>query len=327
MLSVVIVNFNGGYRLKQAIDGCLAKPVRGGLEIIVVENESTDDSTEFLKLPEYAGVRVIRPGVNVGYTAGNNIGHDAAKGDIVLLMTPDRYPLDDALDRMVERFEEDESLGAIGGFCLKPDMSVDHHFLGLPTVWQSYLFAFWRTRGAMRLKSFRRYMGADLDLEQPLEVPQPAGGCYAFRRGLVESPIQHPDFGLFYSDVDTARRVHDTGKRTVVFPDIRFVHDHEEKPANPVWGPLLTLDYYVGILLYHRLHNGRLAYLWGKTLFTLHLSAWLARDTLALFLGRQSREQHKRHVDLFLNFLKDRNVVVENAKRQLAQRDAAAPTG
>lgn len=316
MLSVVIVNFNTGYRLKQAVDGCLARPPRGGMEIIVVENNSADGSSDFLADPKYADVRLVKPGVNAGYSEGNNIGFEHAKGDVVLLMTPDRYPLDDALDRMARRFEEDPTLGAMGGYCLWADGTLDHHFLGLPTPWQSYLYTFWRPQ-AKRLPSMRRYLGLDLDLAKPFEVPQPAGGCFAFRRHLLESPIQHPGFGLFYSDVDTARRVADTGLRTLVDPDIRFVHDHDHKPYNPVSGPLLTLDYYVGVALYHRIHNGWLAYATVKTLFALHLTAWMARETAARLLGRQTREQYRRHRDLYWNYLRDRNIILDRAKTEM----------
>lgn len=326
MLSIVIVNYNSGYRLKQAVDACLARPPRTGLQLIVVENESKDASARFLNEPAYASVEVVRPGVNVGYTQGNNIGYANAKGDVVLLMTPDRYPLDDALDRMATRFAEDATIGAIGGFCYMADGKVDHHFLELPTVWHSYLFAFWRTRGAKRLRTFRRYLNADVDLTRPFDVPQPAGGCYAFRREIISNPIQHPGFGLYYSDVDTARKVADTGLRTVVYPDIRFVHDHDEKPPHDMWGPLMTLDFYVGNTLYHRLHNGFGAYVAVKALFTLQLSAWMLRDTAALLVGRQNLAQYKRHVSVFWNFLRDRNVVAENTNREMRANGLANAT-
>lgn len=315
MLSVIIVNFNGGYRLKQAVDACLANPVRGGLEIIVVENESSDDSTDFLDLPEYEQVRVIRPGANIGYTAGNNIGFDQAKGEFVLLMTPDRYPLADALDRMVERFEEDDTLGAIGGYCLSPTGRFEQELLrDLPTVWQSYLCTFWNGRGAERGPSLRKYFLRGTDFSQPALVPQPQGGALAFRRNLLHPPLMDDRFGIYCSDIEVCRRIADTGRRTVVFPDIRFVHDHEHKPANPVWSPLLTLDHYVGLSTYHLRYDGRGAYLALKFLFASQLVGWLMLDAAAALLRRQSWAQFRRHLGVFVDFLRDRNPIAEKAK-------------
>lgn len=318
MLSVVIVNYNSEYRLRQAVDAVLARPVRGGVEVVVVDNESTDGSADFIgKNARYAAVSLVRPPVNVGYTEGNNIGCDLARGDVVLLMTPDRYPLDDSLDRMVAYFEADASLGAIGGVCLRPDGTIDHLYHDLPTPWMSYLWAFWRDRGATRLRAFRRFTHADEDFTKPFECAQPVGGAFAFRRALLTTPVTDPGFGLLHGDVDTSRRVADTGLRTMVFPDVRFVHDHDEKPSNPVRGPFIALDYYVGVLRYHRIRNGTLSHARAKALFGIHLTAWIARDTLAWLVGRQARERNATHWRVYGAFWRERNILLEATKAKM----------
>lgn len=328
MLSVIIVNFNGGYRLRQTIDACIAHPVRGGLELIVIENESSDDSADFLELPEYKNVKVVRPGVNVGYTAGNNIGYAEASGDIVLLMTPDRYPVDDALDRIMERFEEDDRLGAIGGFCVSPTGRFEQEQLrGLPTVWQSYLCTFWNGRGAERFPSLKNYFLAGTDFTQPAFVPQPQGGALAFRRRLIEPPLMDERFGIYCSDIEVCRRIADTRMRTVVYPDIRFVHDHEHKPPSPVSGPILTLDYYVGLATYHRRYDGIGAYLALKLLFGIQLVAWLALEGAAVLVRRQTLIQFRRHARVVFGFFLNQNPIVEKARRELASVNRPPPAG
>ena len=53
-------------------------------------------------LPE--GVRILRPGKNLGFAGGANLGIAESKGEIVLILNPDVVPEEGALDRLLEGF-------------------------------------------------------------------------------------------------------------------------------------------------------------------------------------------------------------------------------
>ena len=81
------------------------------LEIIVVDNASTDGSAEMVE-HEFPHVRVLRMPKNVGI-AGWNWGFANAHGKYVLVLDDDAHPERDAIRRMVTHFESDSQLGVI----------------------------------------------------------------------------------------------------------------------------------------------------------------------------------------------------------------------
>ena len=55
------------------------------IEIIVVDNASTDNSVELLKR-DFSSVKLVQNNKNVGFATGNNIGVSKAKGKYILLL-------------------------------------------------------------------------------------------------------------------------------------------------------------------------------------------------------------------------------------------------
>lgn len=82
----------------------------GPCETIVVDNASTDGTAEAL---EGIGVKVLRMKRNLGSCA-KAYGADIATGRFIVFLDDDSYPLRDAIQRMLEKFERDEKLGAAG---------------------------------------------------------------------------------------------------------------------------------------------------------------------------------------------------------------------
>jgi hypothetical protein len=110
-VSVVIVNWN---RLNDVLDNL--KYLRGleypNLEIIVVDNGSTDGSPE--RLEREPDVRLVRLSENTGPSRGRNAGFRIARGKYVLLIDSDAYMTRPSLRRLVDRMEADPQIGAAG---------------------------------------------------------------------------------------------------------------------------------------------------------------------------------------------------------------------
>lgn len=86
--SVIVVNWNGRHLLGECLDSVLCEQ-DGSLEIIVVDNGSTDGSVDFI-LERYANrVRLIELAGNEGWAGGNNRGIETARGEHLLLLNND----------------------------------------------------------------------------------------------------------------------------------------------------------------------------------------------------------------------------------------------
>jgi len=88
-ISVIIVNFNG----KELLASCLTSIFQSSypknkLEIIVVDNASTDDSVAFLK-NNFPQIKLIESQENLGFTGGNNLGYEQSTGDFICLLNSD----------------------------------------------------------------------------------------------------------------------------------------------------------------------------------------------------------------------------------------------
>ncbi len=89
LVSVIVVNYNG----RHLIDDCLGslekiKYPRDRFEVIVVDNDSYDSSVSYIKT-NYSQVKLIESDENLGFTGGNNLGLEYAKGDYIVLLNSD----------------------------------------------------------------------------------------------------------------------------------------------------------------------------------------------------------------------------------------------
>lgn len=86
-VTVVIVNFNGGSLVQDAVDS-LAGQTDPDFEVLIVDNASTDGSADRLRLPDQR-FRLIRSMTNLGFAAGNNLAAWQARGQWLATCNPD----------------------------------------------------------------------------------------------------------------------------------------------------------------------------------------------------------------------------------------------
>src|SRR3954468_13412460 len=99
-VSVCIVSWN----IKELLRDCLnsLKAQAGDLryETIVVDNDSKDGSADMVRA-EFPWVKLVEPGVNLGFGRANNLAYKHSTGRWVLLLNPDTVVLDRAVERLL----------------------------------------------------------------------------------------------------------------------------------------------------------------------------------------------------------------------------------
>ena len=93
-VSIIIINYNGKHHLESCLESLL-KINYDNIEIIVVDNNSTDDSVSFIST-NFPDLILIKLNENKGFAEPNNLGAKIAKGDFLLLLN------NDILDNMVD---------------------------------------------------------------------------------------------------------------------------------------------------------------------------------------------------------------------------------
>ena len=110
LVSIIILNYNGADFLAECIES-VQRTHYTPLEIIVVDNNSTDQSMEVLE--KYPSIRVHRNTRNYGYAEGNNIGVSLSSGKYVVILNNDVTVEPSWLDVPVQKFEQNSRLGLI----------------------------------------------------------------------------------------------------------------------------------------------------------------------------------------------------------------------
>jgi GT2 family glycosyltransferase len=221
---VVIVNFNAGLFLKDAVATALQS--RAVSRVFVVDNASIDGSLDLL--PSEPRLFVIRNTANVGFAAGCNIGLARTTAEYVLLLNPDCYVLENAIDQLVETLRCSEGAAMVGPLLLNTDGSEQAGGrCAAPTLLRSFVRAF-------GLKQLNRWLPPALfDFlsprgplpKMPTEVESVSGACMLVRRDAMGAVGTLDDgYFLYCEDVDWCRRFRQQAWTILFVPDARVVH-------------------------------------------------------------------------------------------------------
>ncbi|MFN3910236.1 MAG: glycosyltransferase [Candidatus Anstonellaceae archaeon] len=113
-VSIIIPSFNSSETIFKCIESCKNLSYPKKVEIIVVDDGSTDGSYE--KLKEVKGIKLLKQPKNIGKAASLNLGLRHAKGEIIACVDSDSYPKKDTLLNTVPYFYSNEKVGSVTVF-------------------------------------------------------------------------------------------------------------------------------------------------------------------------------------------------------------------
>jgi GT2 family glycosyltransferase len=277
-LSVVVVNWN----VRDLLWRCLKSVVSGQwtvvstnhqpltIEIIVVDNASTDGSVEMVRT-EFPNVTLIANPSNTGFSAANNLGIATAQGRYVLLLNPDTEVLDQALTTLVGYMDAHPDAGIVGPQLLHPDGTVQSSRRRFPNLATLFLESTWLERWAPP-GLLRRYYFLDQPDRVTLDVDWVTGAAMLARKETIQQ-VGGIDEGFFmYSEeMDWCRRVKAAGWRVVYHPAAQIIHYMGKSSEQAV--PARHVNFQRSKIRYtHKHHGPRLAT--ALRLFLLGMYLW-----------------------------------------------------
>src|SRR6185436_6251146 len=112
-LSIIIINYNSKSLLEQCLNSVSIATKEIKNEMIVVDNNSTDGSKEYLP-SKFPGVKFIFNNGNLGFAKACNQGFKISSGNYVLFLNPDTVLPETCLIDCISFFETHPEAGAIG---------------------------------------------------------------------------------------------------------------------------------------------------------------------------------------------------------------------
>jgi GT2 family glycosyltransferase len=224
-LSIIIVNYN----TKDFLRDCLVsvqKTVSTSLkyEVIVVDNDSTDESAEMVK-KEFPNVSLVE-NENEGFAKANNRGVKKSKGEYVLFLNPDTVVHEKTIEGMLAFMGEHQDAGAVTCKLVMKNGQIDYaSHRGFPTPWNSFCYFSGISKHFPKVKFLSGYTGSWQNFDTVHEIDALAGAFMLVQRKAGEE-VGWWDEDYFFNgeDLDFCFRLKEKGWKIYYVPQYSILH-------------------------------------------------------------------------------------------------------
>ncbi len=279
-LSVVIVNYNVKYFLKQCLASALgsSRILADGSElefdIWVVDNDSVDGSVDMLR-HDFPSVHLIENHENVGFARANNqvLKEIDSSTSFILLLNPDTVVENDTFIKCVDFMRSHPDCG---GLCVKMIDGEGNYLKESKRGFPSPEASFYKISGLIHLFPHSRRIGAyymgHLPENEVNEVEIMPGAFLMFK-GEVYEKIGGLDecYFMYGEDIDFSWRIRLAGWKNYYFPETHIIHYKGESTKKGSMNYVYTF-YNAMAIFVKRYFSGGNAKLYSAL---LHLAIWL----------------------------------------------------
>lgn len=211
-IAIVILTWNGLKYTRRCLESLALPSLPAWVEVIVVDNGSTDGTLEYLQKIE--NIRLLSNKQNLGYSRAVNMGIQAAQpdADIVLLNNDVELIEPDWLDHLSTVALTKDDLGIVGVKIVQDDGTLQHcgAYLPLDTCWGQQL--------ASGEVDIGQYAGI-------FECESVVFACVYIKRSVFDAiGLLSEDFFAYFEDTDFCMRARRNGIRVAMCGDIRVRH-------------------------------------------------------------------------------------------------------
>lgn len=224
-LSVIILNYNVRYFLEQCVLSVESALNSIDGEIIVVDNNSSDDSCAMIK-QRFPNVKLIENADNSGFPKGNNIGVAVAKGEYICILNPDTVVAEDSFTKVLAFAKKQNNLGIIGVKLIDGTGNfLPESKRGIPTPWVSFTKIFGVYKIFSKSKFFNQYYAQHLSENETGKVDILVGAFMIMKRDLYNEIGGFDENCFMYSDdIDLSYMALQKGKNNYYFYETSVIH-------------------------------------------------------------------------------------------------------
>lgn len=225
-ISIIIVNYNAGEFLKKCITSIMENVRNVSYEIVVVDNNSSDNSPEMIK-KEFPQIKLIANKKNAGFSRANNQGIKASqKSRYILFLNPDTIMQNQTVERMINFMYIHKNAGAATCKVVMPNGKIDDaSHRGFPTPWNSFCHFAGLSRIFPKSRIFAGYNLGWENLEKTHEIDALAGAFMLVRRIAGEQVRWWDEDYFFYGeDIDFCFMLKEKGWKIYYVPAVFITH-------------------------------------------------------------------------------------------------------
>ncbi|MDI6809513.1 MAG: glycosyltransferase family 2 protein [Candidatus Eisenbacteria bacterium] len=251
-VTIIIVNSNGYHYTRKALEAVFQHT--RGCEIIVVDNNSADESRELLPV-QFPLVRFLLLHENRSFGAANNAGAAIATGQYLFFLNNDTLLFEDTPSGLASVLSERQSVGICGPKLVNDDGTFQLSFGNDPSILEE-----WRMRGVLRrihqreakvLDRLEREYGAEISVDWL------TGAALMIRKDLFHSIGRFDErFFMYFEDVDLCSRVRAKGYEIHYVPTTKVLHFGGRSYAND--NEKIMLEYRRSQMRFYKKHRSKL---------------------------------------------------------------------
>lgn len=210
-LSIILLNYNGYKDTLECIKSIRKNEKKIKYKIIVVDNNSNDNSIEILS--KVKNITLIKRTVNDGFSAGNNVGIkyalDKFKSNYILLLNNDTIITQNSLSKMIYSLENDNKAGIATCKLMKAKNKDLIDCYGGKLDWNKVIGNF------NYVKKENNFYYSEIS----------SGACMLIKREVFEKVgYLSEDYFMYFEDLDYSVRVIESNYKIQVIPDSIIYH-------------------------------------------------------------------------------------------------------
>jgi len=203
-VSVMLVNYNSKKYAEESINSILAQNYpKSKIDIIVVDNASSDGSIEFLKERFGNKIKLIESKTNRGFAGGTNLGFRYAKGEFILLFNIDAIAPKDYLRTIISEGLKNKKM-AIGSYDFPVNTDLDKE------------------------KPSKGYtlnlVGGNVDVPNQFKTIGGGGVGFLIRRSTIDHHSYDEDYFLYFEDTKFGWEYNVRGYEVICSPKCKLWH-------------------------------------------------------------------------------------------------------
>jgi len=305
MLSVIIVNWNGGEIFKHCVQSIVKNAIRIknlDYEIIVVDNNSHDLDERWIS--SIQNINVFKNKKNLGFAAGINQGARASKGDYLCFLNNDIILEQGSLEVLIQNLES-ERVDAVVPKMVYPDGRQQYSIRGFPSLTNVLL----SNLGLHYLfEKLDTWFMRNFDYGKKQLVEQPMFSVLMMRRDTwIQVGEMDERFPLLFNDVDWFYRFKQLRLKCMFIPEAAVRHVHgmsvNQRPFRKVFQSVTSMIIYF--------NKNRELKFWGRICLygiAVHMTVVrLLREVIIFFLKKKERIGSETDMMTFLKVTGQKN--------------------
>ena len=225
-ISIAIVTYNNKDSIHACLNSIISATVNFKIQIILVDNNSPDDTASLLKQQgtgaQFCDYQVINNQQNRGFTAALNQALKKCTGRYIVVLNPDVILQEHTLSILIDKLEQDDKTGVTAPQLLNTDGTIQASCRYFPKK-SDVLFEVLGL--GLFSKKFKRWKMPDFDHSHSRYVDQPQGAFLVFSQDLLNKVgLWDERFFMFFSDVDWCYRVKKSGYEIFYCSGAKAIH-------------------------------------------------------------------------------------------------------